>query len=232
MDSGGLPLTHSQASRPIRPAYLYLESVVIRRTIVLAAALAAMLGAPLAQAQSATEVAGVKYESAVQIGNARLLLNGAGIRYKAIFKVYTAGLYLGAKAATTEAVLAAPGAKRMHIVMLRDIDANELGKLFTRGMQDNSPREEFSKSIAGTIRLSELFSAKKKLAAGESFSVDYVPGQGTMVLINGKASIEPIKEPEFFSALLRIWLGHAPADAQLKDALLGKAAAPRDPFNN
>jgi len=231
MDSGGPPLTHSQASRPIRPAYL-MESVVIRRTIVLAAALAALLGAPLAQAQSTTEVAGVKYESAVQIGNARLLLNGAGIRYKAIFKVYTAGLYLGAKAATTEAVLAAPGAKRMHIVMLRDIDANELGKLFTRGMQDNSPREEFSKSIAGTIRLSELFSAKKKLAAGESFSVDYVPGQGTMVLINGKASIEPIKEPEFFSALLRIWLGHAPADAQLKDALLGKAAAPRDPFNN
>ncbi len=205
---------------------------MIRRTIVLAAALAALLGAPLAQAQSVTEVAGVKYEGAVQIGNARLLLNGAGIRYKAIFKVYTAGLYLGAKAATTEAVLAAPGAKRMHIVMLRDIDANELGKLFTRGMQDNSPKEEFSKSIAGTIRLSELFSAKKKLAAGESFSVDYVPGQGTTVLINGKASIEPIKEPEFFSALLRIWLGHAPADAQLKDALLGKAAAPRDPFNN
>ena len=58
------------------------------------------------------------------------------------------------------------------------------------------------------------------------------PGQGTTVLINGKASIEPIKEPEFFSALLRIWLGHAPADAQLKDALLGKAPAPRDPFNN
>lgn len=205
---------------------------MIRRTIVLAAALAALLGAPLAQAQSVTEVAGVKYESAVQIGNARLLLNGAGIRYKAIFKVYTAGLYLGAKAATTEAVLAAPGAKRMHIVMLRDIDANELGKLFTRGMQDNSPKEEFSKSIAGTIRLSELFSAKKKLAAGESFSVDYVPGQGTTVLINGKASIEPIKEPEFFASLLKIWLGHAPADAQLKDALLGKAAAPRDPFNN
>lgn len=116
---------------------------MIRRTIVLAAALAALLGAPLAQAQSATEVAGVKYESAVQIGNARLLLNGAGIRYKAIFKVYTAGLYLGAKAATTEAVLAAPGAKRMHIVMLRDIDANELGKLFTRGMQDNSPRNVY-----------------------------------------------------------------------------------------
>ena len=204
---------------------------MIRRTIVLAAALAALFGAPLAQAQSTVDVAGVKYEPTAQVGTAKIPLNGAGIRYKAIFKVYTAGLYLGSKAATTEAVLAAPGPKRMHIVMLREIDANELGKLFTRGMQDNAPREEFSKSIAGTIRLSELFSAKKKLAAGESFSVDYVPGQGTTVLINGKASIEPIKEPEFFSALLKIWLGNSPADGQLKEALLGKAPGTRDPFN-
>jgi Chalcone isomerase-like len=208
-----------------------LESVVIRRTIVLSATLAALLAAPQAQAQT-TEVAGVKYEQSTQIGNTRLQLNGAGIRYKAVFKVYTAGLYLGTKAATTDAVLAAPGPKRMHIVMLRDIDANELGKLFTRGMQDNSPREEFSKSIAGTLRMSELFAAKKKLVAGDSFSVDYVPGQGTTVLINGKANIDPIKEPEFFSALIRIWLGNSPADSQLKDALLGKAPPVRDPFNN
>jgi hypothetical protein len=204
---------------------------VIRRTILLSATLVAILFTPLAQAQT-TEVAGVKYEQSAQIGGAKLLLNGAGVRYKAIFKVYTAGLYLGGKAATPEAVLAAPGPKRMHIVMLRDIDANELGKLFTRGMQDNAPKEEFSKSIAGTLRMADLFSAKKKLTAGESFSVDFIPGQGTTVLINGKASIEPIKEPEFFSALIKIWLGHSPADAQLKEALLGKSAAPRDPFAN
>jgi hypothetical protein len=68
--------------------------------------------------------------------------------------VYSAALYLPAKAATPEAVLASAGPKRMHVVMLREIDANELGKLFTRGMQDNSSREEFGKSIAGTLRLS------------------------------------------------------------------------------
>lgn len=204
---------------------------MIRRTLIVSAALAALCSSPLALAQSATEVGGVKYEPAVQVGGSRLQLNGAGIRYKAVFKVYTAGLYLGGKAATTEAVLAAPGAKRMHIVMLRDIDGNELGKLFTRGMQDNAPRDEFSKSIAGTIRMSEIFSARKKLLSGENFSVDYVPGVGTTVLVNGKPQAEPIKEPEFFTALMRIWLGNNPADAQLKEALLGKAPAPRDPFN-
>ena len=32
----------------------------------------------------------------------------------------------------------------MTITMLRDIDANELGKLFTRGMEDNSPKARFA----------------------------------------------------------------------------------------
>ena len=185
----------------------------------------------VAQAQ-ATEVGGVKYEASEQLGNASLVLNGAGVRYKAIFKVYTAALYLGAKAGTPEEVYAAPGPKRMHIVMLRDIDANELGKLFTRGMQDNAPREEFSKSITGTLRMSDIFSAKKKLSAGEYFYIDWVPGVGTTVVINGKAAGEPIKEPEFFTVLMKIWLGKAPADTQLKNALLGKAPPPARDMNN
>ena len=199
-----------------------------------AAILSALLlaGAPLVARAQTTEVGGVKYEASEQLANTRLVLNGAGVRYKAIFKVYAAGLYLGAKAGTPEEVLAAPGPKRLHIVMLRDIDANELGKLFTRGMQDNAPREEFSKSIPGTMRMSDVFSTKKKLAAGEYFYIDWVPGAGTMVVINGKAAGEPIKEPEFFSALMKIWLGKSPADAQLKNALLGKAAAPARDMNN
>ena len=139
---------------------------MIRRTIILAAALAALLGAPLAQAQSVTEVAGVKYESAVQIGNGKLLLNGAGIRYKAIFKVYAAGLYLGTHATTPETVYAAAGPKRIRIVMYREIDANELGKLFTQGMEKNVSTAEFTRAINGTIRLGELFAKRKKLVPG------------------------------------------------------------------
>jgi hypothetical protein len=199
---------------------------VIRRNILLGATLVALLSTPLAQAQT-TEVGGVKYEQSAQMGGARIQLNGAGVRYKAIFKVYTAGLYLGGKAATPEAVLAAPGPKRMHIVMLRDIDANELGKLFTKGMEQNASRDEFMKAIPGTIRLGELFSEKKHLKAGESFSVDWIPGTGTVVLVNGKPSGEPIKAPEFFGALMKIWLGKSPADALLKDALLGQSREAR-----
>lgn len=195
-----------------------------RRQILpsLAGLLLAGLTWPRALAQ-AVELAGVRFEPAVSVAGSRLLLNGAGIRYKAIFKVYAAGLYLGSKVGTPEAVYAATGPRRIHIVMLREIDANELGKLFTQGMEKNSPREQFSRSINGTIRLAELFARRKKLVAGDAFSVDWLPGSGTVVLINGKAEIEPIREPEFFNSLMSIWLGASPADYALKDALLGKA---------
>lgn len=204
---------------------------MIRRLLLSFAATLFVAAPALTHAQT-TEVDKIKYDNSVQVGGSKLQLNGAGIRYKAIFKVYTAGLYLATKANTPEAVLAAPGPKRIHIVMLRDIDGNELGKLFTRGMQDNAPREEFSKSIAGTLRMADIFSAKKKLLAGEYFSVDWVPGVGTSVLVDGKPQGEPIKEPEFFSALMKIWLGNSPADSRLKEALLGKAAAGGSSYNN
>jgi len=200
---------------------------VIRRLFVLAAGVASLslsFGAAAQNAATSTEVGGVKFENTVQLGNARLQLNGAGVRYKAIFKVYAAGLYLSNKAVTPEAVLAAPGPRLMKIVMLREIDANELGKLFTKGMEQNAPREEFSKSIGGIMQMSEIFSSRKSLKAGDWFGVEWVPGTGTVIVVNGQATGQPIKEPEFYSALMKIWLGKAPADANLEDALLGKAA--------
>lgn len=182
----------------------------------------ALLGASAAQAAT-VDLAGVKLEDRASVAGSPLTLNGAGIRYKAVFKVYAAGLYLGQKADTPEAVLAMTGPKRISITMLRDIDSAELGKLFSRGMEDNMDRTAFSKLIPGVLRMSQVFSDHKQLKAGDNFMVDWVPGTGTVLTIKGKIEGEPFKEPEFFNALMRIWLGPKPADWQLKDALLGKA---------
>jgi hypothetical protein len=170
---------------------------------------------------ASTEVGGINYPATQAVAGSTLVLNGAGVRYRFVVRVYTAGLYLSTRASTPETVMSAPGPKRLHVVMLRDIDADQLGRLFTRGMQDNVPRAGFSKFIPGTLRMSEIFSARKRLKKGESFSVDYVPGVGTTVLVNGKPEAEPIVEPEFFNGLMSIWLGQRPADIALKDALLG-----------
>jgi len=188
---------------------------------LLAAAIA--LAAPAALSQQVT-VSGVKYDETVDFRGARLHLNGAGVRYKFVAKVYTAGLYLPKKANTTEEVLAMTGPKKMTITMLRDIDSGELGKLFTRGVEDNMEKAAFSKLIPGLVRMSQLFSDVKQLKTGDTFTLEWVPGTGTVITVKGQPQGEPFKEPEFFNALLRIWLGPAPADWKLKDALLGKSA--------
>jgi hypothetical protein len=200
-----------------------------RHPLLALAAAATLLGtAPLAAwsqaAPASVDLAGIKYAPTVALAGSTLQLNGAGIRTRFVVKVYTAGLYLQGKATTAEQALAAPGPKRIQVHMLREIDANELGRLFTRGMQDNAPPGQFSRFIPGTLTLAELFATRKRLRVGDHFSIDFVPGTGTRVLVNGKPESDLITEPEFFNGLLRIWLGNKPADDALKDALLGRAA--------
>ena len=166
-------------------------------------------------------ITGVKVEDNVDVAGTKLQLNGAGTRYKAIFKVYVAGLYLTRKASTLEEVMAAPGPKRVLVTMVRDIDSAELGKLLTRGMEDNMGKAEMSKMIPGLLRMGEMFAAHKKLLVGDTFSLDWVPGQGSVVTVKGQVQGEPFKEPEFFKALMSIWLGSSPADYNLKEAMLG-----------
>ena len=185
--------------------------------------LAACIALPAVGSAQVT-VSGVKYEDVTELRGTRLQLNGAGTRYKGPFKVYTAGLYLGKKVGTTEEVLSQPGPKRMTVVMLRDIDASELGKLFVRGVDDNMDKAAMAKLIPGLMRMSQIFSDHKNLKSGEQFTIDWVPGTGTVVAVRGVQQGEPFKEPEFFNALMRIWLGPVPADWKLKDSLLGKQA--------
>jgi hypothetical protein len=204
-------------------AFFFVKETTMVGSRILWAGLVGLLVATGAHAQ--VTVSGVKYDDTAELRGTKLQLNGAGVRYKAVFKVYTAGLYLPKKANTPEEVLAMPGGKRIAITMLRDIDSSELGRLFSRGVEDNMDKAAFSKLIPGVLRMSQIFTDHKKLNAGESFTIEWVPGAGTIVSVKGQPQGEPFKEPEFFNALLRIWLGPNPADWKLKDALLGKPSA-------
>ena len=181
----------------------------------------ALASAGLSASAAVVDVAGVKLEDKVTLAGKSLVLNGAGIRYKAVFKVYTAGLYVEKAASTPDGLLDQPGPKRMTITMLRDIDSAELGKLFSRGMEDNMEKGSFAKLVPGVLRMSQVFSNHKVLKTGENFVLDWIPGTGTVLTVKGKVEGEPFKEEAFFEALMRIWLGPKPADWQLKDALLG-----------
>jgi len=178
---------------------------------------------------AALETGGIKVEAAQTVRSAALQLNGAGVRYKAVFKVYTAALYLEKKANTPEEVLQLPGTKRLSLTLLREIDADELGRLFTRGVEANVPSAELLKMLPHLTRMGQIFADQKKLLAGDNFTIDWIPGSGTQLTIKGVPQGTPFKEIEFFNGMMRIWLGKSPADYRLKEALLGQAPeAPRN----
>ncbi len=71
----------------------------------------------------AVEREGIKFEPTAQVGGAALQLNGTGVRTRAIFKVYAAGLYVPQKANSAAALLSQKGPRRLSLTMLRNVDA-------------------------------------------------------------------------------------------------------------
>ena len=167
------------------------------------------------------EINGVKVEDSVTVGGTKLQLNGAGTRYKAIFKIYVGELYTTQKVSSLEELVAAPGPKRLTMTFLREMEAGPFGKLLTRGVEDNVPKNEMSKLVPGLIRMGDIFTVNKVLVPGDIILLDWIPGTGMVITARGKVQGEPFKEPEFFKAIMSIWFGTAPSDFKLKDALLG-----------
>ena len=169
-------------------------------------------------------VAGVKFEDAGEVRGGKVQLNGAGVRVKLVFKVYAAGLYLPRKATTPEEVLALAGPKRVSLTMLREVDAAEFAQAFTKGIEDNHDQASLARLGPSVQRVNQIFAQHKQLRPGDTVAIDWLPGSGTLLSVKGAPQGEPLPDPEFYNALLRIWLGAKPADAGLKEALLGKGS--------
>jgi hypothetical protein len=173
-------------------------------------------------AMAAPDINGVKIEDSITLAGSKLQLNGAGTRYKAVFKVYVGELYTSQKVSSLDELIASPGPKRMSMTFLREIEAGPFGKLLTRGVEDNVPKNEMSKLVPGLIRMGDIFTVNKVLVPGDVIHLDWIPGTGMVVTAKGKVQGEPFKEPEFYKAIMSIWFGPSPADFKLKDALLGQ----------
>lgn len=169
---------------------------------------------------AAVEVAGVKVADAATVGAQALVLNGAGIRTRIIFKVYVGALYLAQKRATAAEALAQNGAKRVSLTLLRDLSAQQLSEAFDKGIEANNGAAEIEALKPRIAQLLALFSDGRE---GDVILIDYLPGSGTAVTLSGAPQGKPIPGENFYRALLRIWLGDKPVDEDLKQAMLGGA---------
>lgn len=181
------------------------------------ALIAALLAASGAQA---AEVAGAHIPDSVRVGDSELVLNGAGVRSRFFVKVYVGALYVERPAATPEAVLDAAGPRRILLRLLRDLDAATLQAALDDGLKANHAPAELAALKPQSDALAGIMQGIGKAREGDAIALDFL-GAGVAVSLNGEARGK-VAGAAFPRALLAVWLGAQPADAALKQALLGR----------
>ena len=188
--------------------------------------IATLCAPPVWAAVATVDTDGVKFaeKTSLSTKGAKLILNGVGVRGVSIFRGYAMALYLSERQSDAAAVLALKGAKRIEIVPLIDVPAEEWAKALVRGIEKNHNETELAALKTRTETFRATLLALKTTPKETNLQIDYLPQSGTLLSVNGKRQGEPIKGEDFFRAVLKIWIGERPAAKDLKDALLGKAA--------
>lgn len=176
--------------------------------------------APLFVHAQVVEVAGVKLEPAAQVAGQPLVLNGAGLRTRAFFKVYVAGLYVPQKSTDPKSLLTQKGPRRVAIHLLRDVDAETFTGALNDGFKANHSEQDLAAMKAQLEQFNTNMKAVGEVKKGDTVFLD-LTGGGTQLVVNGQPRGAAIPGDEFYTALLRIWIGDQPADAALKKGMLG-----------
>lgn len=170
----------------------------------------------------ALEVAGVRFDDQMRLGQSDVIVNGAGMRKMAIFKIYAMALYLPEKQGDAGAVLSGKGAKRVSISLLRDVTAQQFVDGLQEGIADNHSEAEMA-TLRDRIKVfSNAMLAIGEAKTGTRVFIDWFPDSGTRLTVNGQVVGTDIAGEDFFRAILKIWLGSKPIQGDLKQALLGK----------
>ena len=168
----------------------------------------------------ALEVKGVKIDETAQVGSSTLVLNGAGLRTKVMFKVYAGALYLAQKQSDANAVINDHGNKRVSMHFLRDVSSEQLLEGMNEGFTDNNTQAEMTSIDAQLKIFQKMMVSAKEVKEGDVILLDCTTA-GTQVSLNGRL-LGKIDGELFNQALLRVWLGDHAVDTNLKKALLGQ----------
>jgi long-chain acyl-CoA synthetase len=186
------------------------------RVLVMLAAIAVAVDA------AAVDVAGVKLPATTTLGGREVVLNGAGVRTKVVFKIYVGSLWLPQKAADLTGVLA-QSPRRIRMDLLRDLSADQLADALLEGLKDNLSEAELATVKSETGQLVVAMKGFGDVKQGSVVTLDYIDG-ATHVTLDAKERAT-IAGEAFNKALTRIWLGAHPVQASLQKDMLGGGGA-------
>lgn len=193
-----------------------------RQCLLGAAAALAVMGLSVAGPARAFRYEDQEFADTVQLGGRSLVLNGVGKRAVLSFRGYVAALYLARKADTAEAVLAVPGPKRVEMRMLLGVGVEELTKAVNKGVNRNSSEDEKAALAERLPLLIKNFELTPKVRKGDLITIDFLPEQGTVLMVNGQQKGPAVPGADLYAAFLKVFLGQRVSDERLKAGMLGR----------
>jgi len=163
----------------------------------------------------------VELAPTIQAGDQELILNGTGTREKYFLDLYVAGLYLTQPNNQPATIISSDAPMAIRIAITSKLVSQ---KKFLASLQ-----EGLQKSTQGNVEpiRAEIKKFRQcfadEIARGDVFDLIYVPTQGVTVFKDGKRK-GIVPGLAFKQALFGIWLSDRPANATLKQALLGNGA--------
>ena len=171
----------------------------------------------LALPVAAGNLAGVTLPDKADAKGQSLVLNGMGLRKKFVVKVYVGGLYLPAKEKNAQKILSGDTPHRMVLHFLYGVSKDQMCEAWNEGLEANTPNASADIKKAFTT----LCSWMEPIDKGNKIVMTYVPGEGTMVEVNGKAK-GTIPGAAAADAILATWIGPKPGPGDdFKAAVLG-----------
>lgn len=149
---------------------------------------------------------------------AELVLNGVALHQELNSDYFLAGLYLPVASNNTDEILAMKGQKRMEMrVTFDNFSPRKFAGLWRDSIVINNSPADIEKFGPDILRFASVM--KGKLVRGDQVTFEQLPA-ATVVSVNG---IEMARfSPDFFSLLLRTWIGPRPATSDFKKDLLNK----------
>ncbi|RZI82793.1 MAG: hypothetical protein EOP38_14895 [Rubrivivax sp.] len=196
------------------------------RQLLMAAALMVLSGAMglpvpvqpgLAQA---AKLEGQRFEDTLTMSDRTLRLNGLGLRGVAWIKAFVAGLYLAAPSKDASQILAMQGPKRLRLKVMLEAPSLEMTKSMRNGVRRNEPAAMQARLLDRVNLLAAGIDGIGTFRPGDVLDLDFTPGQGTQLVLNGRALLKPIEGDDFYRAILKIFIGESPVDKRMKAGLL------------
>jgi len=179
--------------------------------------IAAVLAVALAGPAAAGQLAGVTLPDTATVGEHNLVLNGLAIRKKLFVKVYVAGLYLGEKSTSAEAILGADAPRRGVMQFVYGVGKGKVCEGWSEGLEANTPNA----SAEVKQQFETLCSYMEDVEDGDQVVFTYLPGSGTEIAVKGQNK-GTIEGKPFADALFACWIGPKPGPGEaFKKGVLG-----------